>query len=145
MKVSDRGELVVLEIGNCAWSIEFVTALELAALIQREARYAKASAGDGSFRHSVAGVLHDASAAKNRATRFRKELPERLAKKNISVLARGQVVHVRIRHTEIGLPYGAASKVAQWIRIHGKIARNAAGETTHWSQLVSRHALEARR
>lgn len=145
VRVSDRGELVVIEIGNLSWSLEFVTALELAALIKREARFAKASAGDDSFRHNVGGVLHDAAAEKKFVSRFRRDLPDRLAMKNVSVKARGQVVHVQIRHTDIGLPYQVAAKVSQWIRIHGKVARNAAGETSHWSKLVRKETLEASR
>lgn len=140
VKVSDVGELVVIQFGGFKRSLEFVTALELAAMIKREARYAKASAGDDSWRRSSVAVLHDAAAEKRPRA---KRLPERLAAKQIEVRARGQIVNVRIGGTAIGLPYSQAPKIAQWIRVHGKLARNAAGERAHWSRLVNAEVLVA--
>lgn len=144
VKVSDVGEVVVVEFGTFTRSLEFVTALELAALIKREARYAKASAGDDGWRRSSVAILHDANAEK-RVTGRRKALPERLKLKDIEVRAIGQIVSVRIGGTKIGLPYTQAPKIAQWIRVHGKAARNAAGEKKHWSKIVRPEVLEARR
>jgi hypothetical protein len=144
VKVSDRGELVVLQIAGSSWTLEFATALELAALMKREARAAKASAGDDSFRHNVAGVLHDAAAEKKFVSRFRRVLPERLALKKISVKAKGQIVEVRICAARMGTPYQAAAQIAQWLRLHGKVARNTAGERAHWSRLVRPDSLIAR-
>lgn len=140
VRVSDVGETVVVEFGDFSRTLDFVTALELAALIKRGARYARASAGDEGVRRNVAAVLHDAAAAKRKGPH--QALPERLLLKEIRVLARGQVVSVHLGRAEIGLPYVAAGKISQWIRIHAKLARNSAGEKAHWSQLVRPETLQ---
>jgi hypothetical protein len=43
VSVDHQGEVVTLKVSDVTWSFEFVVALELAAMIKREARYAKAS------------------------------------------------------------------------------------------------------
>lgn len=144
VQVSDVGEQVVIEFGDFRRTLDFVTALELAALIKREARYAKASAGDTGWRRTSVAILHDAAAEKARAPRAR-ALPERLKAKQLDVRAVGEMVMLRVGFIEIGLPYVMAPQVAQWIRVHAKAARNTAGEKAHWSKLVRPELLEARR
>jgi hypothetical protein len=60
------------------------------------------------------------------------------------VTAKGSVVSVRLGDRCLGLPYVAAPQIAQWLRIRGKLARNAAGEKAHWSDLVRPEVLERR-
>jgi hypothetical protein len=141
--VMNVGELVVLTIGDFKRSLEFATALELAALMRREARYAKASAGDSAWRHNCAAVLSDL-AAESRLQAKRARLPERLNREQISVKAEGQIVRVTFGRTTAGIPYIVAAQIAQWLRLRGKIARNAANESAHWTKLVRPDSLEAR-
>jgi hypothetical protein len=143
VSVENEGELVILMISGMTWSLDFVVALELAAMMKREARYAKASAGDEGVRRHVAGVLHDAAAERKHSGRA-KRLPERLKARNISVNAEGSIVKVRLGTSVLGIPYVAAPQIAQWLRIRGKIARNSAGEKAHWSKLVQPNVLEQR-
>lgn len=143
VSVENQGELVILKISQVTWTLEFVVALELAAMIKREARYAKACAGDEGVRRHVSGVLHDAAAEQKRPARATR-LPASLKARDIEVKAEGQVVKVRLGDRSLGLPYVAAPQIAQWLRIRGKMARNAAGEKQHWSKIVRPTVLEQR-
>lgn len=136
-RVSDRGELVVLAIGNWSCSLEFAIALGLAAMLKREARYAKASAGlAGWHRHGAMGVLRDLNAPKWKQERWRK-LPERLARKHIHVHAVGQLVCVKIGAATIEMPWPDTQKLSQALRVHGRLARNVGGETASWAEIAS--------
>lgn len=133
--VSDRGELVVLEIGSFRVTLEFQVALEVSAMLRREARIVKVAAGHDFHRRNVMGVLRDAS-AKVRASRWNRELPARLARRQIRVEADALLVNLTIGKATASLPYPDAQKIAQALRVHGKLARNAAGERAHWAQLA---------
>jgi len=139
--VEARGELVLLRIGDFRASLEFSTALELSVALKAEARAAKRSAGDDSHRYSTMGALHDAAAEKARPSRFAAKLPERLAAKALRVTQEGALVALTINRTTARMPYQAALQLSQWLRVRGKEARNAAGESAHWSQIVTGEAV----
>lgn len=139
--VAQSGELVLLEIGARRWSLEFQPALELAAAMRIEAKHAKRAAGDDSFKNTVFGVLTDAAAPVPALSRFRRGLPERLAARALGVRAVGSNVEVSFGRDCATFGYRDAVKVAQWLRVRAKQARNAAGERLHWAQLADGLAL----
>ena len=139
--VSTRVELVVLAIGNVTWSLEFDLALQISAALKHHARVAKACAGDDSRIFAVAGILHDASAPKTRRQRWAEALPERLRGRDVAVNNRGQLVTLRIGPTTATIPYKDAQRIAKWLRMRGKQAKNRTGERAHWSQIVEAGAL----
>lgn len=134
--VGNAGELVSLKIGAWSCTLEFAVALFLSALLKREARYAKASAGfDGWYKKSTIGILTDANAPKWRQDRWKK-LPERLAKVRIFVKAQGQLVQVRLGEVRIEMPFNEATKLSQHLRVHGRLARNFGGEKADWYKIA---------
>jgi len=132
--VTCHGELVGLSFGNVSATLEFQVALQIAAAMRHEARFAKATAGFAQWRtiRSV-GVLHDASAKKPKRKRFMEKLPGMLHVRDISVCAIGQVVSLRLGRSTIGIPWETALQVSQWIRVRGKEAKRNASEQAHWS------------
>lgn len=105
-----------------------------------EARFARIAAGAGTS-WNVFGVLTDLNAPAPKRRRFVAELPERLKARQISVNQVGQLVEVRIGSAVMGFPFREAAKVAQWIRVRGKEARNNAREKAHWSKLVPANSI----
>lgn len=136
IEVAAVGELVVLSLGNLAYSMEFDLALQVAADMTAAARDVKKSTGDKSRRYRVAGSMHDATPDKQVLTRFHTKLPERIARKDIGVRLKGAMVVLRLYKTEADIPYEAALSISQWLRVRAKEARNEAGEEAHWSDLV---------
>ena len=135
--VEVSGELVLLGVGGFKVSLEFQPALELAAALRSEAAVAKRIAGDDASRKNVLGVLTNATPEKQPVSRFRKELPARLAARDLAVRHAGTNVEIHFGRQVMTLGYRDAMRVAQWLRVRGKQARNAAGERTHWAQLAS--------
>jgi hypothetical protein len=134
-KVSDRGELVAFELAGFKASFEFADALGLSALLRREARFAKASTGARGWQNRMHGVLTDAGAPKWKQSRWSR-LPDLLRLKKMRAYCEGQIVCLRIGSILIKLPYDAAFELAQAFRVHGKLARNFAGEKAHWVPLA---------
>lgn len=139
--VETSGELVLLKISDLRASMEFSTALELSAALKSEARAAKRCAGDDSHRYSTMGALRDAAADSKRRGRFATKLPERLAAKSLRVTQEGVLVALTINRVTAHMPYQAALQLSQWLRVRGKQARNAAGESAHWSRIVTGEAV----
>lgn len=135
-RVSDHGELVVLCLGNFRRSMEFQVALQFSALLRAEAKVAKFHSGHDFVRRNMAGILTNATPLR-RLSRWRKALPERLSKHRIAAHAEGQLVAFTIAETTARMPYADAQKLAQALRLHGKLARNAAGERANWAELVA--------
>lgn len=141
VSVSCEGEQVVFRNGNVAFTLDFQVALELALAMKVEARYAKMAAGVEGFAWRVFGVLTDLNAPAPKRRRFAPALPERLKARQIAVHQVGQLVNVKIGSIEMGFPFREAGKVAQWIRVRGKEARNNARELAHWSKLVPANSI----
>ncbi len=139
--VQDKGELVVFKLGNLEFSFEFQVALEISAMLRREARYAKLTAGFDAKKRTVMGVLEDAAAPKKRESRWRKALPERLKARQIIIEAVGTVVKARFGRTIANFDFRGAFQISQALRVHGKLARNAAGEKANWADLVKDRVL----
>lgn len=133
-QVSDRGELVKFELAGLARSLEFVTALQLSAMLRREARFAKAASGNRGYLARMHGVLTNAEAPRWKQARWGK-LPELLKMKNLSVSHEGALVCLQIGNTVAKLPYDNAFEISQALRVHGKLARNFAGEKAGWQKL----------
>lgn len=134
VSVTSRGALVILAIGNVVRSLEFDVALRVAEEMSQAAKLAKRKCGDASRRYRTAGTLHDATAEKEAVSRFNRSTPERLSE--IEAYTDGFVVNLRVGRDILGIPYEAALTISQWIRLRAKEARNAVGETAHWSDLV---------
>jgi hypothetical protein len=136
LAVAARGELVLLQVGSEAFSLEFQPALELSCAMRMEAAIAKRIAGDDTSRKNVFGVLSDANQERTVVSRFRRALPERLAARDMKVRHVGVTVQVYFGRRVMTLGYKDAMQVAQWLRVRAKEARNAARERAHWSELA---------
>jgi hypothetical protein len=136
VEVSCRGELVILRFGQVGYSLEFPLALRLSAVMKHEARMAKLSSGDESTLRICVGTLHDASAPKGKRKRFMEKLPELLRAQNVDVEARGRHVTLSFGTVVREFDHRDAARLAQWIRLRGKEARNNAGETAHWTAIA---------
>ncbi len=137
VEVSCLGELVILRFGQVRYSIEFPLALKIAVVMKHEARMAKLSSGDESVLRICSGILHDASAPKPKRKRFMDKLPEMLHAQNVDVEARGQLVALSFGSSTREMHHRDASRLAQWIRLHGKLARDNAGEHAHWTKIAT--------
>jgi hypothetical protein len=135
--VSQDGELVKLKIGELTYSLEFDLALRISALLLVEGRAARRIAlGVNAFpRFRSEGVLTDLNASKKRRKRW-ETLATNLKNKDVSVVGQGATVSLRFGKQVMDLPWNGALAIAQWLRIHGKGARNQAGEKAHWSEIA---------
>jgi hypothetical protein len=140
VEVDCIGELVVLSVGNVERSMEFHTAIRVAAEMREAARLIKRQCNDQSRRYRTAGSLHDASAPRLPVSKFNRTLPERVKDKDIDAGTDGFQVVLRVQNTYMAMPYDAALTISQWIRVRGKEARNHAGEAAHWSQFATETA-----
>lgn len=136
LAVSTAGELVLLSVLDLSVSMEFQPALELACAMRMEAAVAKRIAGDDASRKSVFGVLTNGTPERAPQSRFRRALPERLAARDLKVRHVGSTVEVYFGKRVLTFGYKDALRVAQWLRVRGKEARNAARERAHWSELA---------
>jgi hypothetical protein len=130
------GELVVVQIADFPFTLEFDGALILSAAIRVNARLAKLNAGMRGHGFHCAGVLHNAAASAKRRERFAAKLPELLRQRNLAVATEGQLVTVTIGRTTVKIPFDNARSFAQWLRVRGKEAKHNAGEHAHWSTFV---------
>ncbi|HRC61697.1 MAG TPA: hypothetical protein PLX85_00565 [Dehalococcoidia bacterium] len=140
VEVAAQGEIVTMAIGNVRWSLEFDLALLIASGLRHFGRIAKLCAGDQHNFFAMSGVLVDLNAPKPRRKRWGEALPERLRKHDVTVNHRGQLVTLRIGRHTVSFPYAEAQKVAKWLRLRGKQARNAANERAHWSRIAPMEA-----
>lgn len=141
VQVAARGEVVTFAIGNVAWSLPFDLALRIAALMKYHARISKAIANCGRTSFSVAGVLTDLNAERPKRKRFDEELPAFLRERDIEVSHAGQMVSLRIGRHVASMAWTDANRIAKWLRLRGKQARNIANERAHWAQ-IARVSLE---
>jgi hypothetical protein len=142
LAVHTRGELVVVELGNYHFSLEFALALQLAAVMRHEARLIAKGLGVR-FRESAVGVLHDASAPKPKRKRFIEKLPGMLRCRGLEVYGEGHIVMLKAGGVTAGLPFEVAHQFSQWLRLHGKEAKRNAGEHSHWSKIAKPEAIAA--
>ena len=57
-----------------------------------------------------------------------------LRRERIAVDVEGDLVTMRLGNVEVKLPYETALTLSQWLRVRGKQAKRAAGDTSrHWS------------
>lgn len=143
LAVSTAGELVLLSVRDLSVSLEFQPALELACAMRMEAAVAKRIAGDDTSRKTMFGVLSNGTPERAPQSRFRRALPERLAARDLKVRHVGQTVEVHFGRQVLTLGYKDAIRVAQWIRVRAKEARNAARERAHWSELADGRSMLA--
>lgn len=134
-EVSCRGELVLLQLGNLTFSIEFPVALQIAAAMRHEARMAKLFAGVKERGFYCVGVISDLNAPKPKRKRFMENLPELLRARNVTVRQEGQLVLLKFGRAEARIPFETARMIAQWLRVRGKEAKRNAGEKAHWSRI----------
>jgi hypothetical protein len=140
VQIAQAGELVVVQVGNLSWSLEFDKALKLSAQMMAAGRVAKRADGNDTHRYRMAGSMVDANAVKQ--SKFAAKPPP--VEKRASAIPNGTIVVVTIGGTSMDIPYEAAFQIAQWLRVHGKEARNAAGETAHWSKIANAAEAAAR-
>jgi len=66
-----------------------------------------------------------------------------LTKTRIEVSTEGEIVVLRIGDSIIKLDYEAAIQISQWLRVNGKAAKRAAGDTSrHWSIICTPESLQ---
>jgi hypothetical protein len=57
-----------------------------------------------------------------------------LSRQRIAVDTEGELVKLAIGNAEIRMPYETAIQLSTWLRVRGKQAKRAAGDTSrHWS------------
>jgi hypothetical protein len=140
--VSTHGELVLLRVGNVEWKLEHDIALRMAAWMWIEARDAKRAAHDDTRRFTVAGLLTNATPVKARSLSRLRDA-EWLRARDITVSLNRTLVAVRIGRHTMELPYDEARRLAIWLRMHGKEARNHAQDNRRWSEIGKLAAVEA--
>jgi hypothetical protein len=136
VEVAHLGELVVLRIGNVAVSLHFALALQTAADMRAKALLAKATAGVSTIRRTVVGILSDASADAPTPNRWNRSHPPEI--KFTACRDHGTQVQLVIAGRTATMGWEAALAVSKWLRVCGKVARNAAGEAAPWHQLAGR-------
>jgi hypothetical protein len=137
-EVSSKGELVILRIGNVDIPMHYEHALDISRWIRSEAKSAKSLSGRGKTVRSL-GLMEDLAAkavplprqpgvaihVKQRLQTWHRE----------DVWTVGKIVHVKIGSNTLTFHFETALKVAQWIRVRAKEARNRAGDVRHWSAI----------
>ena len=141
--VASVGESVALQIGNWRRAMKYDVALLLSWWMQKHAREARKWAGDGP-QLRVCGVLHDAERPNAdqpfNPLRVRLVVPDLLKTGQISVRRDGELVAVAFGADEVRLPYKAALKIAQWLRMRAKESKRRAGDVArHWSVVGQAH------
>lgn len=143
--VASIGEDVRLAMGNCAWLMGYEAAFSLSSQMRRRANEARAAMGDTSRIWGVAGTMHDAERGPDADQPFTpgKVYPvarERLDIDQVGARCDGSMVAVKIGATEAKMPYVAALKISQWIRLRAKESKRRSGDVArHWSQVHAVH------
>lgn len=146
VRVSDEGRFVRLQIGSGSLVMPYARAIALAQLMRLRAKDAKRREGDVGRHWSVLALVDaelelpaEAAPAGPFARRVRVivNAVRSLLSHGLSVrAARGGMVYLRIGNTEIGLHYEAALQVSQWLRLHARRAKRAAGDRSRiWSSM----------
>lgn len=140
LEVTSKGENVILTIGNVDLPMHYEHAFDLSAWIREEAAFIKSGTGLGRVTRSL-GMLHDDSAKAKplphqpgTAIHVKPKLREY---RRSDVSSQGRMVLVLIGTNTVSLHFQDALKIAQWLRVRAKEARNTAGDTRHWSEIGS--------
>lgn len=147
VEVRSVGEDVVLAIGTWNRRLYFETAILLAAWLDECARDAKAWTGNKHRLLRGHGTLHDASNPRwinvgqpfdpSRVFPVNRDL---LKKEQIEVRQEGGTVVLTAGTAEASIPYEAALRISQWIRVRARESKTRAGDTTrHWSDITKEH------
>lgn len=147
VEVKSIGEDVIIAIGTWNRSLHFETAVLLASWLDECARDAKEWSGNRHHWLRGVGTLHDASDHRwiNAGQPFTpgKVYPvnrDLLKKADISVRQVGGTVELTAGTAMATIPYEAALRIAQWIRLRAKESQTRAGDVTrHWSQITKQH------
>lgn len=145
LQVASIGEDVSIAMGNCAWLMGYEAALAISAQMRRRANDARCAAGDTSHVWGVAGTMHDAERGPDADQPFTpgRVYPvarERLKVNQVGARCDGTLVAVKFGSTEATMPYAAAMRISQWIRLRAKESKRRAGDVArHWSQVPAVH------
>jgi hypothetical protein len=136
VQVTQYGELVELAIGPEKWSMPFDVALSLAHALLTEGRVARKAAGYKGTNLRSSGLFTAEDKPKFRQNRWQR-IAAQLTKHRMHVQADGSNVDVTLGHSRYGVPFDAALTISQWLRIHGRAARNEAGEKASWVKIAT--------
>ncbi len=143
VRVSTCGELVVLALGNVAFSMHFACALKVSLMLLEHGRLARRNHPDAGgwgteVFHKIRGLasLHDATTELTKPSRWAEKPPEIYQASEIMSRVAGQSVELKFRGTVATLPYQAALYIAQHLRVRGKEARNSINETAPWHEIA---------
>lgn len=141
VEVSTAGELVVFEIGDQAFTLEFETALRVAGQMLLTSQAARRAAGVHGTNLRVGGLLSDdAEPSTYKQGRFEK-LPPLVAKNQASCIPFGRGVRLKLGSSSMDMGWEAGLTISQWLRIRGKQARNNSGEKANWSKIAGMEQL----
>jgi hypothetical protein len=139
LEVSAKGELVVLRIGNADLPMHYEQALDISRWVRQEGQAIKRGTGRAVSSRSL-GVLADADAKAKpmpyTAGTAIHSKPKLQSWRRENVWAQGRIVNITIGGSTLNLHFESALKVAQWLRVRAKEARNTAGDTRHWSEIT---------
>lgn len=137
IEVSSKGELVDLCVGNVHLPMHYEHAFDMSRWIREEAALCKRATGKRRTTRSL-GTLHDARKSPplpyDRGVAIHVK-EKKQAWRREDVTAQGHLVLIKIGATTISLHFESALKIAQWIRLRAKEAKNRAGDTRHWSKI----------
>lgn len=146
LEVAAKGELVLLTVGNSTVSMHYTQALNLSTWVRTMARRAKRVAGRGSSIRSL-GRITDLSAPTPKplpnyrgTTAAIHVVPSLLTFQEHNVRLLGRLVQVDLGSNQMEIHYQTALKLSQWLRVRAKEARNTAGDTRHWADIVDDNA-----
>jgi hypothetical protein len=139
VEVSSKGENVILRIGNVDLPMHYEHALDVSRWIREEGQVAKSLTGRRRTMRSL-GILEDAAAkpsalpppAPGVAIHVKPKLQDY---RREDVRLEGRLVAIKIGRHTMRIHFESALKIAQWLRLRAKEARNRAGDTRHWSAI----------
>lgn len=136
VEVSSKGELVVIRIGNAELLVHYEHGLCLSEWVREEARLIKRLAGQGNTLRSLAVPDED----DNDALPYQGGVaihvkPKQQTWQRSDVCGEGKLICIKVGNQTMKMHFENALKLAQWIRVRAKEARNRAGDTRHWSEI----------
>jgi hypothetical protein len=142
VSVVSEGEHVVLSMNSSRWRLHYEAALVFSADMRTAARVCKRFAGDVSRAYGVLGTLHDAEkpdAGQPFTPGKVYPVAREVLKSRIPVSSVGTMVVAKLGNEEATMPYRAAQRIGQWVRLRAKEAKRRAGDTSrHWGAIALR-------
>lgn len=137
--VSSKGENVLLQIGDTVITVPYEHAFALSKWMRDEAQTIKQGTTRAKTMRTL-GIMHDASAKAqplpHQAGTAIHVKPKLQRYQRSDVQRQGRMVLIKIGPHTISLHFESVLKIAQWIRVRAKEARNTAGDTRFWADIT---------